>query len=73
MALFANTTIDYQHPYQGSKKNDGPNVPFGKGDTPINDVLQLLKANRYPIPAMIEYEYDGAGTPVKKCGRATNT
>jgi sugar phosphate isomerase/epimerase len=48
------------------KKNDGPNVPFGKGDTPIKEVLQLLKTNRYPIPAMIEYEYDGAGTPVEE-------
>jgi sugar phosphate isomerase/epimerase len=52
------------------KKNDGPNEPFGQGDTPIKAVLQLLKDKRYPIPAFIEYEYDGPGTPVeevKKC------
>jgi sugar phosphate isomerase/epimerase len=52
------------------KKNDGPNVPWGEGDTPIKAVLQLLKAKRYPIPAFIEYEYQGKGTSeqeVAKC------
>src|SRR5947209_1986760 len=28
------------------KKNDGPNEPFGEGDTPIKQVLQLLKRKR---------------------------
>jgi sugar phosphate isomerase/epimerase len=52
------------------KKDDGPNVPWGQGDTPIKQVLQLLKRNRYPIPAFIEYEYKGTGTSqqeVAKC------
>jgi sugar phosphate isomerase/epimerase len=52
------------------KKNQGDNTPWGQGDTPIKDVLQLLKKERWPIPADIEYEYRGAGTPtqeVKKC------
>jgi|SRR5579875_1102870 len=52
------------------KKNDGPNVPWGEGDTPIKQVLQLLKQNKYPIPAFIEYEYEGRGTSqqeVAKC------
>jgi sugar phosphate isomerase/epimerase len=52
------------------KKNDGPNEPFGEGDTPIKPVLLLLKAKQYPIPALIEYEYRGTGTSteeVKKC------
>src|SRR5579884_1571959 len=52
------------------KKNEGPNVPWGEGDTPIKQVLFLLKDNKYPIPAMIEYEYSGAESSqaeVKKC------
>jgi sugar phosphate isomerase/epimerase len=45
-------------------------VPWGRGDTPIGDVLQLLKKERWPIRAYLEYEYQGEGTPVeevKKC------
>lgn len=52
------------------KKDHGPNVPFGEGDTPIRQVLLLLKDKKYPIPALVEYEYRGTGTPVeevKKC------
>jgi sugar phosphate isomerase/epimerase len=46
------------------KKNQGDNTAWGEGDTPIRQVLQLLKRERWPIRAYIEYEYRGAGTPV---------
>jgi sugar phosphate isomerase/epimerase len=52
------------------KKNQGDNMPWGQGETPIREVLQLLKKERWPIPADIEYEYRGEGTSteeVKKC------
>lgn len=52
------------------KKDDGDNTIWGEGDTPIKPVLQLLKNEKYPIFADIEYEYRGKGTPVeevKKC------
>ncbi len=52
------------------KKNRGPNTPWGEGDTPIKEVLQLLKKEKWPIRAMVEYEYKGASdsvTEVKKC------
>jgi sugar phosphate isomerase/epimerase len=51
------------------KKNQGPNLPFGQGDTKIKEVLQLLKTNKWKIPAMIEYEYKGDDpvAEVKKC------
>ncbi|MEO8660565.1 MAG: sugar phosphate isomerase/epimerase family protein [Bryobacteraceae bacterium] len=50
-------------------KNQGDNMPFGQGTTPIKEVLQVLKTKKYKIPAMIEYEYKGQDTvaEVRKC------
>jgi sugar phosphate isomerase/epimerase len=39
------------------KYHDGPNMPWGEGDTPIAEVLQLVKTNKYKFPATIEQEY----------------
>jgi sugar phosphate isomerase/epimerase len=39
------------------KLNQGPNTPWGQGDTPIKDVLQLMKKEKYPFQATIELEY----------------
>jgi sugar phosphate isomerase/epimerase len=51
------------------KKENGPNTPWGQGDTPIKQVLQLLKQKKYNIPANIEYEYQGedALVEVRNC------
>lgn len=51
------------------KKNQGDNLPFGDGETPIVQVLQLLRDKNWAIPANIEYEYKGADTieAVKSC------
>jgi sugar phosphate isomerase/epimerase len=40
------------------KKDHGPNVAvWGTGDTPIKDVMQLLKKEKYGFPANLELEY----------------
>jgi sugar phosphate isomerase/epimerase len=52
------------------RRNQGDNVPWGEGDTPIATVLQLLQREKWPIRAYIEYEYRGQGSSVdevKKC------
>jgi sugar phosphate isomerase/epimerase len=48
------------------KRNQGDNVPCGTGDTPIREVLQLLKRERWPIRAHVEYEYRGTGSSVEE-------
>jgi len=39
------------------KVNNGPNMPFGQGDTPVALVLQLMKRRKWTFPADIELEY----------------
>lgn len=48
------------------------NMPWGKGETPISDILLLLKKNKWPINVDIELEYpvpegSEAVAEVKKC------
>jgi sugar phosphate isomerase/epimerase len=38
------------------KMHDGPNVPFGQGDTPIKEILQAIRDKEWRIPAIIEFE-----------------
>jgi len=55
------------------KKDHGPNVAvWGTGDTPMKEVLQLLKTEKYPFPGNLELEYpipEGSDivTEAKKC------
>lgn len=36
----------------------GTNMPFGKGQTPIADILNLLKKEKWPIEVDVELEYE---------------
>ena len=50
----------------------GANLVWGKGSTPIVEILQLMKKNKYKFVASIELEYDvpdgsNAVIEVKKC------
>jgi sugar phosphate isomerase/epimerase len=51
------------------KANQGDNMPFGEGQTPLKQVLLLLSDRKWKIPANIEYEYKGADAvaEVRKC------
>src|SRR5438874_13039159 len=39
------------------KLHDGPNVPFGEGDTPIKEALRLSRDRKWNMQATIEFEY----------------
>jgi sugar phosphate isomerase/epimerase len=58
---------DRTTPEHGAK-----NLPWGAGDTPLTDILRLVKKNGWKMPATIELEYDvpqgsDAVKEVQKC------
>ena len=55
-----------------NKEHGGNNVEWGKGDTPVTEILQLMKTKKYSFPATVELEYDipagsDAVKEVKRC------
>jgi sugar phosphate isomerase/epimerase len=46
------------------RRNNGPNQTWGEGDTPVGDVLRLLRSEKYPIVAVIEYEHVGQASAI---------
>jgi sugar phosphate isomerase/epimerase len=52
------------------RKDHGETRPWGQGDTPIREVLRLVRRESWPIRGYVEYDYAGAAAPideVKKC------
>ncbi len=52
--------------------NGQDNLPWGEGDTPLVEVLQLMRDQKYKFPGTVELEYQipegsDAVTEVKKC------
>jgi sugar phosphate isomerase/epimerase len=43
------------------KKDNGANMPWGEGDTPLKQLLVEIRDKKLPIPAIVEYEYRGSG------------
>ena len=67
----AQTWLELQRFKEGDGA-DGGNVPWGQGQTPIKEVLQLMKKEKWTFPAEIELEYkipegSTAVAEVKKC------
>lgn len=54
-----------------NKTNGGANMPWGEGDTPIKEILTLLKNKKYKIPVSIELEYNipAGSDAVKEVGK----
>jgi sugar phosphate isomerase/epimerase len=53
-------------------QNCALNLPLGQGETPIREILQLMKKNQWKFPASIELEYpipqgSDAVQEVRKC------
>jgi sugar phosphate isomerase/epimerase len=54
------------------KLNNGANLPFGEGDTPLAEVLHLIRDNHWNMQATIEFEYKipAGSTRMKELARA---
>lgn len=39
------------------RKNNGRSTPFGEGDAPIIEILRMIRDNRWPIAALLEFEH----------------
>ena len=48
------------------KRDNGPNVALGTGDTPIKQCLTMIRDNKWPIYGIIEREFRGPDTPVNE-------
>lgn len=52
------------------KRDNGPGTVWGEGDAPLKEILLYLRDTKSKIPAIVEYEYRGAGSGIvetKRC------
>ncbi len=48
------------------RKNNGRSTPFGEGDAPIIQILQMIRDNRWPIVVLLEFEHGTLRTGVEE-------
>jgi len=68
LAKFHDRTSSFHLKDRTTPEHCALNLPWGTGETPIKQILQLVKKNKWKIPASIELEYaipDGSD-PVKE-------
>jgi len=46
------------------KRNNGRSTPFGEGDAPLIQTLRMIRDNRWPIVALLEFEHGTLRTSV---------
>ena len=48
------------------RKNNGRSTPFGQGDSPIIEILRMIRDNRWPIVVLLEFEHGTLRTGVEE-------
>jgi sugar phosphate isomerase/epimerase len=48
------------------RRNNGRSAPFGEGDAPIIEVLRMIRDNKWPIVALLEFEHGTLRTQVEE-------
>jgi sugar phosphate isomerase/epimerase len=49
--------------YLKDRRKDRVSVPWGEGDTPIKEILRLVRDSKYPIRCYIDCDYKTADRP----------
>ena len=48
------------------RRHNGRSTPFGEGDAPIIEILRMIRDNRWPIVALLEFEHGTLRTEVEE-------